>query len=191
MKVFQTSLPEVLLLQPTIYTDNRGAFYELHHGKKFSELGILSNFVQDNVSFSKKNVLRGLHYQLHHPQDKLVHVIRGTAWDVVVDIRKGSPNFGKWVSCILSEENHSQIFIPKGFAHGFCALSDTVDFLYKCSDYYDSTSEYGIAWNDPLLNISWPIDNPILSEKDANNSMLSKLVKAHLPIYDKKFEETD
>lgn len=183
MKVTQSLLPEVLLLEPQVFSDNRGHFYECHHIKKFLEIGILTSFVQDNISFSKKNVLRGLHYQLQKPQDKLVYVTRGIAWDVVVDIRKDSPNFGKWVSTILSHKNRLQLFVPKGFAHGFCALSNSVDFIYKCSDYYDPTSEYGIVWNDPTLNIKWPIDNPILSDKDTKNNLLSELVDKYLPIY--------
>jgi dTDP-4-dehydrorhamnose 3,5-epimerase len=181
MEVIPTPFPEVLLIKPKIYHDNRGFFYESHQQSKYKALGIESVFVQDNISFSKKGVLRGLHYQLEHAQDKLVHVIAGAVFDVVVDVRHGSPTFGQWMGQILSDENHLQLFVPKGFAHGFCVLSDQAHFVYKCSDYYNPTSEFGIIWNDPAVKVEWPIENPILSEKDALNPSLRNVSSKLLP----------
>ena len=137
--------------------------------------------MQDNWSRSTKGVLRGLHYQLEHAQDKLVSVTHGEVFDVAVDIRKGSPTFGKWVGAILSDGNHHQLFVPKGFAHGFCVLSDEVDFVYKCSDFYTPGDEYGIRWNDAEFNIQWPITNPFVSEKDNSALLLREVSKTHLP----------
>ena len=162
----ETSLPGVCLFQPKMMEDARGSFLESYHEGKFADLGISDRFVQDNHSTSRRNVLRGLHYQVRHPQAKLCRVVEGEALDVAVDIRVGSPHFGKWVSAVLSAKAHNQIYIPPGFAHGFLALTDTVQFLYKCSDFYDPADERGILWNDPGLGISWGIDTPLLSEKD-------------------------
>src|SRR5271157_707434 len=148
---------------------------ETYHRKQFSDIGISDSFVQDNCSASVKGTLRGLHYQLHHTQAKLCRVVEGEALDVAVDVRLGSPTFAKWTSVLLSAERHNQIFIPRGFAHGFVALSDSVQFLYKCSDVYDPSSEYGIIWNDPDLAISWGVTNPLISGKDAKNSTLASL----------------
>jgi dTDP-4-dehydrorhamnose 3,5-epimerase len=139
-------------------------------------------FVQDNWSRSAKGVLRGLHYQLKHPQDKLVSVTRGEVFDVAVDIRKGSPTFGKWVGAILSEENKHQLFVPKGFAHGFCVLSDEVDFVYKCGDFYTPGDEYGIRWNDPDIGIDWPISDVILADKDLQAPRLKDVPPELLPV---------
>jgi len=155
--------------------DARGFFLETYHQQKFSDLGIPDVFVQDNHTRSAKGTLRGLHYQLRHAQAKLCRVVEGEALDVAVDIRIGSPNFGKSTSVLLSAERQNQIFIPQGFAHGFVALSDTVQFLYKCSGYYDPTSEYGIIWNDPDLAVPWPIQSPILSDRDHHNPTLREL----------------
>jgi dTDP-4-dehydrorhamnose 3,5-epimerase len=181
-----TSLPEVWELQPKVFRDPRGFFLETYHKEKFSGLGIPDIFVQDNHSRSAKGTLRGLHYQLRHEQAKLCRVVEGEVLDVAVDVRIGSPNFGKWTSVLLSAERQNQIFIPQGFAHGFAALSDSVQFLYKCSDFYDPTSEYGIIWNDPDLAISWGVANPMVSEKDAKYSTLAAMPREFLPHYSKK-----
>jgi dTDP-4-dehydrorhamnose 3,5-epimerase len=167
MKIIQTSIPEVIIFIPPVFTDSRGHFLETYQQQKYAEAGILKPFVQDNQSYSTKNVLRGLHFQLRHPQAKLVRVTRGSVFDVAIDIRKNSPTFGKWHGEILSAENKKQLYIPENFAHGFCVLSDSAEFLYKCTDFYVPGDEAGLIWNDAQLGIKWPIDQPILSEKDA------------------------
>jgi dTDP-4-dehydrorhamnose 3,5-epimerase len=169
-----------------VLRDARGFFLETYHQQKFSELGIPDVFVQDNQSRSARGALRGLHYQLRHAQAKICRVVEGEALDVAVDIRLESPTFGKWTSMLLSAESHNQIYIPRGFAHGFAALTDTVQLLYKCSDFYDSSSEYGIIWNDPDLAISWGIANPIISEKDAKFPTLATIPREFLPHYSNK-----
>jgi dTDP-4-dehydrorhamnose 3,5-epimerase len=181
-----TSLPGVWELRPKVIRDARGFFLETYHQQKFSDLGIHDVFVQDNHSRSAKGTLRGLHYQLRHPQAKLCRVVEGEVLDVALDIRIGSPTFGKWASVSLSAERQNQIFIPRGFAHGYLALSDSVQFLYKCSDFYDPTNEYGIIWNDPDLAISWGVANPLVSEKDATYSTLAAMPREFLPHYSKK-----
>jgi dTDP-4-dehydrorhamnose 3,5-epimerase len=186
LQKLNTSLPEIWELQPKVIRDARGFFLETYHQQKFSDLGIHDLFVQDNHSRSVKGVLRGLHYQLPHAQAKLCRVAEGEVLDVAVDIRIGSPNFGKWTSVLLSAERQNQVFIPRGFAHGFVALSETVQFLYKCSDFYDPTSEYGIVWNDPGLAISWGVANPLVSERDAKYSTLAAMPREFLPHYSKK-----
>lgn len=163
--------------------DARGFFLETYHQQKFAALGIHDVFIQDNHSRSSKGTLRGLHYQLKRPQAKLCRVVEGEVLDIAVDIRVGSPNFGKWTGVRLSAERHNQIFIPRGFAHGFVALTDTVQFLYKCSDIYDPSSEYGIAWNDPGLAISWGVSNPLISDKDSKYSTLAAMPRELLPRY--------
>jgi dTDP-4-dehydrorhamnose 3,5-epimerase len=178
-----TSLPGVFELRPKLIRDPRGFFLETYQRQKFSDLGITEVFVQDNHSRSAKGTLRGLHYQLHRPQSKLCRVVEGEALDVAVDIRLGSPHFGKWTSVLLSASTHNQIYIPGGFAHGFLALTDSVQFLYKCSDFYDSTDEHGIAWNDPKLDISWGVENPLVSEKDARHLTLDLAPRELLPRY--------
>jgi len=181
-----TSLPGVWELRPKVIRDARGFFLEAYHQQKYSDLGIPDVFVQDNHSRSSKGTLRGLHYQLQHAQAKLCRVVEGEVLDVAVDIRQGSPTFGKWTSVLLSAEKQNQIFIPQGFAHGFVALTDTVQFLYKCSDFYDPGSEHGIIWNDPGLAISWGIANPLVSEKDARYPTLAEMPREFLPHYAKK-----
>ncbi len=166
MKVTESKLDGVLIVEPTIYSDNRGIFFECYSKRKYLEQGVKEEFVQDNHSISEKGTLRGLHYQVSGGQAKLVRVTRGRVFDVVVDIRKESPTFGQWVGIELSGENFKQVYIPIGFAHGFCVLSDSAEFLYKCSNYYSPEDERGIIWNDPDIAIDWPIKNPILSEKD-------------------------
>jgi dTDP-4-dehydrorhamnose 3,5-epimerase len=181
MERVQTSLPDVFELRPAVHRDSRGFFIETYHRSKFSELGIEDTFVQDNHSRSAQGTLRGLHYQLHHPQAKLCRVVEGEALDVAVDIRFGSPHFGKWTSVLLSSAEQNQIYIPAGFAHGFLALTDTVQFLYKCSGYYAPGDEYGVLWNDSDLAISWGISSPVLSQKDARNPKLADVPPEHLP----------
>ena len=179
----KTELPGVLILKPRIFHDSRGFFAETYHQQKFSELGINVNFVQDNHSRSVRGTLRGLHYQLQRPQAKVCRVIQGEVFDVAVDIRRGSPTFGKWVGATLSAEEMNQIFIPAGFAHGFVVLSESAEFLYKCSDFYDPTSEDGIIWNDPDLGIDWRTAQPLLSGKDTKYPNLRDILPNRLPIY--------
>ena len=167
MNVVQTDLPGVLIVEPRVFDDERGYFFESYQAQRYQEAGIRANFVQDNMSRSKKGVLRGLHYQLGHAQAKLVQVLSGEVFDVAVDIRKGSPHFGKWVGVHLSAENKRQLYIPEGFAHGFMALSDQVDFYYKCSDFYSKPDERGIRWDDPDLGIAWPEGAKIVDARDA------------------------
>jgi dTDP-4-dehydrorhamnose 3,5-epimerase len=154
---------------------------ETYHRQRYAGLGITETFVQDNHSSSQRGTLRGLHYQLNHPQAKLCRVVEGQALDVVVDIRKSSPNFGKWTSVVLSAELRNQLYVPAGFAHGFVALTERTQFLYKCSDYYAPDDERGILWNDPQLNIDWRIDAPLLSERDRKHPLLSQVPEAFLP----------
>jgi len=165
MRIIKTSLKGLVVIEPQVFRDSRGYFLESFQAARFHEHGI-PDFVQDNFSRSKRGVLRGLHYQLPHAQGKLIGVTRGKVWDVSVDIRLGSPTFGQWLAFELSDENQLQVYVPPGFAHGFCVLSEEADFYYKCTDYYNPTTEKGIAWNDPELKISWPVQEPILSAKD-------------------------
>lgn len=185
MQRFETTLPGVWEIRPNLHQDARGFFIETYHQAKFAELGITTRFVQDNHSCSVKNTLRGLHYQLQHPQAKLCRVVEGEALDVAVDIRAGSPTFGKWTSVLLSAEEHNQIYIPAGFAHGFLALTDPVQFLYKCGDFYDPQDEHGIRWNDPDLGIGWGIAHPLISEKDSRYPKLADVPLEFLPRYPK------
>ncbi|MEW6380562.1 MAG: dTDP-4-dehydrorhamnose 3,5-epimerase [bacterium] len=181
MNIYHTSLEGILLIEPRVFEDYRGFFLETYHQRRFQEAGINQAFVQDNHSHSVRNTLRGLHYQLQHPQGKLVWVVRGTIFDVAIDIRRGSPTFGQWLGVHLSAENHRQIFIPEGFAHGFCVLSDQADVIYKCTDLYTPGDEYGIRWNDPALAINWPVQEPVLSEKDARYPALVQVEEDMLP----------
>lgn len=177
MKVIDTAIPDVKIIEPAFFGDDRGFFLETFHVKRYQEmLGINLDFVQDNHSRSTKGVLRGLHFQKTKPQGKLVRVVRGEVFDVAVDIRKGSPTYGKWEGIILSEENKRQFWIPPGFAHGFLVLSDIADFEYKCTDYYDASDEGSVLWSDPQLNISWPnICEIKTSFKDSAAGLLSDL----------------
>lgn len=165
MKITPAPLAGILIIEPRIFNDERGFFYESHQQSRYLEAGIPA-MVQDNISRSRRGTLRGLHYQLPAAQGKLVWVIRGKVWDVMVDIRRQSPTYKKWFAMTLSDEQPTQIYIPPGFAHGFCTLSDEADFCYKCTDYYTPSDEHGIIWNDPEINIKWPVDNPVLSPKD-------------------------
>lgn len=175
MKVTKTSIPEVLVLEPKVFGDARGFFYESFNQRVFNEAtGLSVTFVQDNHSRSARGVLRGLHYQVRQPQGKLVRVVRGAVFDVAVDLRRSSPTFGKWAGVELTEENNLQFWVPPGFAHGFVVLSESADFLYKATDYYAPAHERSIAWNDPEIGIAWPGGiEPRLSEKDARALSLS------------------
>lgn len=181
MQLITTNLPKVCIIEPKVFSDSRGFFFETYHKDKFKELGINDNFVQDNHSKSMKGTLRGIHYQLTFPQAKLCRVIHGEVLDVAVDIRKGSPTFGKWISAVLSDQNNHQIYIPRGFAHGFLVLSETAEFLYKCDEFYHPEDDFGIIWNDPTLNINWGISNPILSIKDQKYPQLTAISSDKLP----------
>jgi len=182
MNMIPTDHPEVLIIEPDVFPDARGFFMESFHAAKYRAQGLPESFVQDNHSRSSRGVLRGLHYQLEHPQGKLVRVVTGEVFEVAVDIRSGSPFFGQWVGAVLSEENQRQIYIPPGFAHGFCTLSEQADFLYKCTDYYAPGDEYGIAWDDPAIGIEWPAMEYALSDKDRRNPRLNE-AEDHLPQY--------
>lgn len=173
MKVISTAIPEVLIIEPKVFGDSRGFFLETFQAARYAEAGIPGPFVQDNHSHSAKGVLRGLHFQKQYPQGKLVYVTSGTIFDVAVDIRKDSPTFGKWVGITLSADKHQQFYVPPGFAHGFCVLSDSADFHYKCTDYYHPEDEGCIRWNDPNIGIEWPLTEPTLSAKDATAPFLS------------------
>lgn len=179
----KTSLPEVLIIAPQVFNDGRGFFLETFHHGKYAECGIDRPFVQDNHSHSQRGALRGLHYQLGHAQGKLVYVVTGEIFDVAVDIRKGSPTFGQWVGVTLSAENKHQIYVPEGFAHGFCVLSETADVMYKCTDIYSPEDEGGVLWSDSGIGIEWPINDPILSEKDGRYPKLSEVPEDRLPIF--------
>jgi dTDP-4-dehydrorhamnose 3,5-epimerase len=171
-----TSIPGVLVIEPKVFGDDRGFFFESFNERRFAELtGLNTRFVQDNHSKSARNVLRGLHYQIRQPQGKLVRVISGEVFDVSVDIRKNSPTFGRWVGFTISAENKRQLWIPEGFAHGFVVTSESAEFLYKTTDYWAPEHERSILWNDPAIGIDWPIDgHPILSNKDVNGKLLSE-----------------
>jgi dTDP-4-dehydrorhamnose 3,5-epimerase len=185
MKVIDTRVPEVKIIEPKIFGDERGFFFESFSAERYKRLaGIKDVFVQDNLSRSSRGVLRGLHYQLQQTQGKLVSATRGVVLDVAVDVRVGSPNFGQSVSVELSQENKRQLWVPAGFAHGFIVLSQTADFSYKCTDYYHQKSEKSILWNDPDLQIDWPRDiKPLLSAKDEKGVRLKDVPKAELPVY--------
>ncbi len=185
MKISKTKIPGVLIFEPTVFSDDRGVFWETWRKQNYYDAGIAESFVQDNVSTSQRGILRGLHYQHPHAQGKLVQVLSGEVMDVAVDIRLDSPTFAQSVSMILSASNHKQMYIPPGFAHGFCVLSDTAIFSYKCTDYYNASAEGGIAWNDPDLGIDWPIDKPALSAKDAAYIRLKNIPHDSLPRYGK------
>lgn len=174
MRIIQTNLPGVVVLEPKVFGDPRGFFVETYREEIMQEAGIDHAFIQDNHSRSRRGVLRGLHYQLVQPQGKLVRVSSGAVFDVAVDVRKGSPNFGQWYGTVLDDSSLRMMYVPPGFAHGFVVLSETVDFLYKCTDYYHPASEQGILWNDPEIGIEWPIDDVVLSEKDGRNPHLAQ-----------------
>jgi len=183
LQITRTEIPGVLLIRPEVHADARGFFFESYHQQKLAEHGVTDVFVQDNHSRSGRNTLRGLHYQLKHPQAKLCRVIQGEVLDVALDIRVGSPHFGQWVSAVLSAENKTQILVPRGFAHGFVVRSETAEFLYKCSDYYYPQDERGVAWDDSKLAIAWDVTEPLLSAKDRGFSPLANISAEFLPRY--------
>jgi dTDP-4-dehydrorhamnose 3,5-epimerase len=179
MNVIQTKLKDCVIIEPKVFGDHRGFFLETFQADRYREqAGITLPFVQDNHSRSAKGVLRGLHFQKTKPQGKLVRVVGGEVYDVAVDIRQGSPSFGRWEGVILSEENKRQLWVPPGFAHGFLVLSDTADFEYKCTDYYDPSDEGSLVWNDPAMAITWPLDKPTLSDKDSKAPNFAELFEA-------------
>ena len=181
MNVIATALPEVLIIEPTLFGDQRGFFLETYQFPRYAEHGVNRPFVQDNLSRSRHGVLRGLHLQNPFTQGKLVTALRGRVMDVAVDVRVGSPNFGRHVAVVLSEENHRQLWVPRGFAHGFAVLSDTADFFYKCDDFYSPKDEVSIRWNDPAIGINWGVETPSLSAKDVNAPLLNDV--KNLPLY--------
>jgi dTDP-4-dehydrorhamnose 3,5-epimerase len=183
VKISPTDLPEVLLIEPDVHRDARGFFFESWHAEKYAAAGLDQSFVQDNHSRSQGGTLRGLHAQVAKPQGKLVRVSHGEIFDVAVDIRHGSPTFGRHVAMVLSAENFLQLWIPKGFAHGFCVLSELAELQYRCTDVYDPTSELTVAWDDPEIGIAWPFEDPLLSDKDRNGQRLVECAVADLPAY--------
>ena len=183
MKVIETAIPGVLIIEPDLFGDARGFFMETYSERRYTQMGIPGRFVQDNMSSSTGNVLRGLHLQHPGDQAKLVSVISGSVFDVAVDVRVGSPSFGSFVAVELTGENHRQFLLPEGFAHGFCVTSDHAVFAYKCTDYYSRPSEIGVRWNDPDIGIPWPVAAPSLSDKDLANPLLRDIPVDRLPVY--------
>jgi dTDP-4-dehydrorhamnose 3,5-epimerase len=183
MKVIQTSLPGAVVIEPQVFGDARGFFYESYNQAKYHAAGITAAFVQSNVSRSSKGVLRGLHYQWPNPQGKLVSVLEGEVYDVAVDIRRGSPTFGQWAGVMLSADNHRHFWIPEGFAHGFCVVSEYATFSYQCTALYDAKADAGVRWNDGALGIDWPISAPQLSDKDIKAPLLADIPAERLPVF--------
>ena len=181
MNIIKTKLSGVLILEPKVFPDDRGYFLETWNSKRYEQASISASFVQDNISFSKKGILRGLHFQHPQSQGKLIQVLFGEVVDVVVDIRIGSPTYGQWLVEVLSGSNHRQIYVPPGFAHGYCVTSKSALFSYKCTDFYNQAAEHGIIWNDPDIGIEWPIAQPVLSPKDAAYPRLKDLRPEYLP----------
>lgn len=180
MRFSEGGLPGLILVEPDVFTDARGFFFETYHARKYGQAGMTDVFVQDNISRSVRGTLRGLHYQLGHAQGKLVAVVEGAVFDVAVDIRKSSPTFGQWFGIELSADNKRQMYIPPGFAHGFCVLSDIASMTYKCTDFYSPTDERGIIWNDPTIRVEWPVAQPLMSPKDQSYKTLKEMT-AELP----------
>jgi dTDP-4-dehydrorhamnose 3,5-epimerase len=183
MNITPTALPDVLLIEPRVFGDERGFFMETFHAKRYAEAGIPGPFVQDNLSFSQQGVLRGLHFQNPNGQGKLVYVLQGEVFDVAVDIRLGSPTFGQWVGYILSAENKRQLWVPAGFAHGFCVTSETALFTYKCTALYAPDCEHSLRWDDPEIGIDWPLRQPSLASKDRDALTLAAMPREHFPLY--------
>jgi dTDP-4-dehydrorhamnose 3,5-epimerase len=180
MRIAPTALPEVLVIDPDLHRDGRGYFLETFHRDRYADAGLARPFVQDNQSSSVRGTLRGLHLQVRHPQEKLIRVVAGEIFDVAVDVRVGSPHFGRWVGVTLTGENFRQCYIPTGFAHGFCVLSDEALVEYKCTDVYDREGEVGLRWNEPAFGIRWPVDRPLLSPRDQLHPPLDEVL-AKLP----------
>ena len=183
MKIIKTALPGALILEPQVFGDARGFFYESYNKAKWQDAGIDAEFIQTNVSRSARGVLRGLHYQWPNPQGKLVSVLEGEVYDVAVDIRRGSPTFGRSVGVMLSADNHRHFWVPEGFAHGFCVLSEFATFTYQCTAQYDAKADAGIRWNDAALGIDWPISDPLLSDKDSKTPLLADVAPERLPVF--------
>ena len=183
MKTIETKLPGAMVFEPKVFGDERGFFMETWNYQRYKEAGLDAKFVQSNLSKSSKGVLRGLHFQNPHAQGKLVQIIEGEVFDVAVDIRKGSPTFGQWHGEILSAKNNRQFYIPEGFAHGFCVLSDSAVFSYMCTNVYHAQYDCSLLWNDPEIAIDWPLNNPLLSEKDKNAPTLKTIDSNKLPDY--------
>ena len=181
MNVVSTRLPGLVIIEPRVFGDSRGFFMESYSRDRYADAGLPTEFVQDNLSMSRKGTLRGLHLQHPHAQGKLCSVLEGEVFDVAVDVRVGSPTFGQWEGVTLSSENKRQFYVPPGFAHGFCVVSDRALFSYKCTDFYSAPSEVGVLWNDPDLAIPWPVETPELSEKDAANRRLADIPEEELP----------
>jgi len=184
MKTIETKIPGLLIFEPAVFGDARGYFMETYSVNRYREAGIEESFVQDNISLSRKGILRGLHYQKPMEQGKLVQVLSGEVYDVAVDIRHGSPTFGHWEAVTLNDENKRQLYVPPGFAHGFVVTSESAMFMYKCTDLYNPSGEKTIAWNDPELGVVWPENDPILSGKDKAGILLSDLNEEDLPAYE-------
>ena len=183
MIIETTPLAGLLLVKPDVFGDDRGFFQETWNLRRYTEAGLDRHFVQDNLSLSRRGILRGLHFQNPGPQGKLVYVLQGEVFDVAVDVRTDSPTFGQWHGAVLSAENHHQLFVPEGFAHGFCVTSETALFAYKCTDFYNPKAEFSLLWNDPDIGIEWPITNPELSEKDSNGQTLSAFSRDSLAVW--------
>jgi dTDP-4-dehydrorhamnose 3,5-epimerase len=183
MKVIETSLPGALIIEPQVFGDTRGFFYESYNKGQWEKAGINADFIQTNVSRSAKGVLRGLHYQWPNPQGKLVSVLEGEVYDVAVDIRRGSPTFGQSLGIMLTAENHRHFWVPEGFAHGFCVLSEFATFTYQCTALYDREADAGIRWNDADLGIDWPLNAPLLSDKDGKTPLLRDVAPERLPVF--------
>ncbi len=180
MTAVETEIEGLRVFAPRVFEDERGSFMEVYHAARYAEEGLTERFVQDNLSRSRRGVIRGLHFQRRHPQGKLIQVVRGAVYDVAVDLRSGSPTFGQHLGVDLSDTNHRQLWVPPGFAHGFCALSDA-DVLYKCTDVYHPDDEGGLLWDDPALGIAWPVETPMLSDRDLQHPTLAALGPDDLP----------
>ncbi|MCC5087629.1 dTDP-4-dehydrorhamnose 3,5-epimerase [Xanthomonas campestris] len=183
MKLLKTDLPGCIVIEPAVFGDERGVFYETWNAERFGGNGLPDRFVQSNISTSAKGVLRGLHYQWPRPQGKLVSVLEGEVYDVAVDVRRGSPHFGRWTAVLLSAENKRQVWIPEGFAHGFAVLSERALFSYLCTDVYVKEADAGVRWNDAAIGIDWPISDPLLSAKDAAAPFLDEVPADRLPVF--------
>ena len=180
-RIEKTTLQGLLIIEPAVYADSRGHFLETFQDRRYRKNGVPPEFVQDNLAFSHKGVLRGLHFQIHHPQAKLIQAVAGKIFDVAVDVRPGSATFSHWFGVHLSAENHRQLYVPAGFAHGYCVISETATVVYKCSDYYHPEDEGGVRWSDPQIGIDWPLRRPIVSDKDAQLPILEALGPHQLP----------
>ncbi len=183
MKIVETRLPGCVVIEPAVFGDDRGFFFETWNAERFGQHGLPTKFVQSNVSSSSRGVLRGLHYQWPNPQGKLVSVLEGEVYDVAVDIRQGSPTFGQWAAVVLSAENKRQFWIPEGFAHGFAVLSERAIFSYLCTAQYNKAADAGVRWNDPVIGVDWPVKAPLLSAKDDAAPLLADIAPERLPLY--------